>query len=203
MKDYSHVFNAHPRYIDSLYSSYKKDPASVDPGWRLFFEGFEFAQSGNGYAAVRPEAAPVGDAREFGVMSIIHGYRTRGHLLSTTNPIRRRKDRQPHLSLEDYNLSEEDLGQSFQAGVEIGLPGATLGEILHRLQLIYCGNIGFEYAHIDDFEKKRWLRAKIESRPGLGTSDDYGLDLTTKKRILEKLNGAVVFERFLHTKYVG
>lgn len=29
------------------------------------------------------------------------------------------------------------------------------------------------------------------------------MDIDTKKRILEKLNGAVVFERFLHTKYVG
>src|SRR5690606_34631680 len=25
----------------------------------------------------------------------------------------------------------------------------------------------------------------------------------TKKRILDKLNGAVVFEKFLHTKYIG
>jgi 2-oxoglutarate dehydrogenase E1 component len=206
MKDYSHIFNAHPQYIDTLYQSYQKDPGSVDQGWRLFFEGFEFAQSGNGH--VTEVAASPGDTlseaiKEFGVMSIIHGFRQRGHLLSTTNPIRQRKDRRPHLDLADYNLSQEDLGKVFKAGMEIGMPDATLEDILQRLRLIYCGNIGFEFAHIENREKRIWLKEKIEKRPSLGVSDDYGLDLTTKKRILEKLNGAVVFERFLHTKYVG
>ena len=206
MKDYSHVFNAHPQYIDALYQSYQQNPENVDEGWRLFFEGFEFGQNGNGHdaAQVTPSALPVADAiKEFGVMSIIHGFRNRGHLLSTTNPIRQRKDRRPHLDLADYNLSESDLDKPFQAGMEIGMPESTLAEILQRLRLIYCGNIGFEYNHIENREKRVWLKERIEHRFGLGDSDDYGLDLDTKKRILEKLNGAVVFERFLHTKYVG
>jgi 2-oxoglutarate dehydrogenase E1 component len=205
MKDYSHVFNAHPQYIDALYQSYQQDPSSVDQGWRLFFEGFEFAQQGNGHAAIQPSpSTPLSDAiKEFGVMSIIQGFRSRGHLLSTTNPIRQRKDRRPHLDLADYNLSEEDLGKTFKAGMEIGMTESTLADILQHLRLIYCGDIGFEYAHIENRQKRIWLKDKIENRPGLGTSDDYGLDLPSKKRILEKLNGAVVFERFLHTKYVG
>lgn len=205
MKDYSHVFNAHPQYIDSLYKSFQQDPGSVDQGWRLFFEGFEFAQQGNGHAPSR--AQPIGTSadaiKEFGVMSIIHGFRNRGHLLSTTNPIRQRRDRRPHLDLADYNLTEADLGKPFTAGMEINMPESTLEEILQRLRLIYCGDIGFEYAHIENFQKRMWLRDQIENRKGLLSGDDYGLSLETKKRILEKLNGAVVFERFLHTKYVG
>ena len=206
MKDYSHIFNAHPQFIDHLYQSYQKDPESVDPGWRLFFEGFEFAQHGNGHAEApaAPSIAGGQDAqKEFGVMSIIHGFRNRGHLLSTTNPIRQRKDRKPHLDLADYHLSNEDLGRTFQAGMEIGLKDATLDAILQHLRLIYCGNIGFEFGHIDSWEKRIWLKERIERRPGLIEGDDYGLDVETKKRILEKLNGAVVFEKFLHTKYVG
>ncbi|HSF90012.1 MAG TPA: 2-oxoglutarate dehydrogenase E1 component [Saprospiraceae bacterium] len=205
MKDYSHIFNAHPQYIDSLYKSYQQDPTSVDQGWRLFFEGFEFGHQGNGQATGSiPAVAPLSDAiKEFGVMSIIHGFRNRGHLLSTTNPIRQRRDRRPHLDLADYHLSEDDLGRVFQAGMEIGMPDSTLDAILQHLRLIYCGDIGFEFAHIENREKRMWLKERIEKRPGLGVSDDYGLDLPTKKRILEKLNGAVVFERFLHTKYVG
>jgi len=206
MKDYSHVFNAHPQYIDSLYQAYLKDPGSVDQGWRVFFEGFDFGQNGNGHVTTEVTTPSVGvsDAiKEFGVMSIIHGFRNRGHLLSTTNPIRQRKDRRPHLDLADYNLSEADLGKTFQAGMEIGMAESTLEEILQRLRLIYCGNIGFEYAHIENREKRVWLKERIEHRPGLGERDDYGLDIESKKRILEKLNGAVVFERFLHTKYVG
>ena len=205
MKDYSHVFNAHPQYIDSLYKSFQQDPGSVDQGWRLFFEGFEFAQQGNGHASLAAQhAGTSSDAiKEFGVMSIIHGFRNRGHLLSTTNPIRQRRDRRPHLDLADYNLTEEDLGKPFKAGMEINMPESTLEEILQRLRLIYCGDIGFEYAHIENFQKRMWLRDQIEHRKGLLSGDDYGLSLDTKKRILEKLNGAVVFERFLHTKYVG
>ncbi|HZV69890.1 MAG TPA: 2-oxoglutarate dehydrogenase E1 component [Saprospiraceae bacterium] len=206
MKDYSHVFNAHPQYIDSLYQSYQKDPASVDPGWRLFFEGFEFGQNENGHAegVSSPPAGPLTDAvKEFGVMSIINGFRNRGHLLSTTNPIRQRRDRKPHLDLADYNLSEDDLGKVFSAGIEIGLKDARLEDILDRLRLIFCGNIGFEYAHIENRTKRMWLSDRIEKRVIREENDDYGLSLDTKKRILEKLNGAVVFEKFLNTKYVG
>ena len=205
MKDYSHVFNAHPQYIDSLYQSFLQDPNSVDAGWRLFFEGFEFAQNGNGHAetVTIPKAEITDAVKEIGVMSIINGFRNRGHLLSTTNPIRPRKDRRPHLDLADYNLTEDDLERVFTAGIEIGMPNAKLADILKKLKLIFCGNIGFEYAHIENREKRMWLADRIERRKLKEENDDYGLDINTKKRILEKLNGAVVFEKFLHTKYVG
>ena len=49
MKDYSYVFNAHPTYIESLYKEFKSNPTAIEDGWRTFFEGFEFAQNGNGH----------------------------------------------------------------------------------------------------------------------------------------------------------
>src|SRR3989337_3594820 len=183
MKDYSHVFNAHPQYIDNLYQAFRKDPASVDPGWRLFFEGFDFGQNGNGASAEVQSAKSEGlpeAKKEFGVMSIINGFRNRGHLLSTTNPIRARKDRRPHLDLTDYHLSDEDLEKVFNAGIEIGMSAAKLKDILHRLRLVFCGNIGFEYAHIESREKRVWLSERIEKRAIKENSDDYGLDLNTK-----------------------
>jgi 2-oxoglutarate dehydrogenase E1 component len=200
MKDYSYVFNAHPAYIDALYKQYSNDPQSVEDGWRTFFEGFEFAQQSNGTDASDALAITEAIRKEFHVLSIVHGYRTRGHLLSTTNPIRTRRDRSPALKLEDYNLTEDDLGKSFTAGMTIGMECATLSEIVDRLHEIYSGNIGFEFAHIEDNAKRKWLREKIENR---NLAPGFGLDLKTKERILEKLNGAVIFERFLHTKYVG
>lgn len=201
MKDYSYVFNAHPSFIEEMYKKYETDENSVDSGWRLFFEGFEFGDSkvavnGNGKA----EAPFTNSEKEFGVLSIIHGFRSRGHLLSTTNPIRERRDRKPHLDLSDYSLSDSDLDKTFKAGEELGLKNATLRQIIDRCHKIYAGHIGFEYAHIENREKRMWLRDKIENRD-LG--DSYGLDHDKKKRILEKLNGAVIFERFLHTKYIG
>ena len=111
MQDYSYVFNAHPEFIDSMYAKYLADPTSVEPGWRTFFEGFEFGGM-NGHtkpAAVAGVSSNV--ERDLSVVSMIIGYRNRGHLLSTTNPIRKRKDRHPHLALEDYQLSAADLDQ--------------------------------------------------------------------------------------------
>lgn len=197
MKDYSYVFNAHPEYIEHLYQLYREDPSAVEEGWKTFFRGFDFGQNGG---AAMAQTAVEDIRKEFDVLSLIHGYRQRGHLLSTTNPIRKRKDRRPHLTLADYRLGEEDMQKQFSAGWTLSLPKATLAEIYHKLNTIYCGNIGFEFAHIENGDKRKWLREKIENRP---LTPDYGLSLTTKKRILEKLNGAVVFERFLHTKYVG
>lgn len=201
MKDYSYVFNAHPKYIEDLYQKYRKDPESVEVGWRTFFSGFEFAQNGHSAAdSASSDTIPERADKEIQVLSIINGHRHRGHLLSTTNPIRARRDRQPHLNLEDYNLYEKDLDTPFQVGREIGLPNASLREILAKLKTIYCGSIGFEYAHIENREKRLWLQDRIENRV---LEDDYGLDIEKKKRILYKLNGAVVFEKFLHTKYIG
>ena len=207
MSDYSYIFNAHPSFIESMYQKYQADPTSIDQAWRTFFQGFDFASShsnGNGNGAVNGSHEATVDAsnleKEFGVASIIHGFRDRGHLLSTTNPIRKRRDRSPHLDLNDYNLSEKDLTKVFKAGEEIGLKNATLQQILDRLNEIYCGNIGFEYAHIENKAKRMWLRKKIES---VQAKTGFGLQIEDKKRILEKLNGAVTFERFLHTKYVG
>ncbi len=215
MSDFSYVFNAHPSYIESLYKQYQDNPESVEDGWRTFFAGFEFSEqdtksTANGTSngatngihngKTTPTIGSNDRKKEFGVMSIIHGYRNRGHLLSKTNPIRERRDRKPHLDLNDYNLTEADQDQVFQAGAEIGMQNGTLKEILKRLRTIYTGSIGFEYAHIEKREKRMWLRDKIENRP-LG--NDYGLSIEKKKRILEKLNGAVGFEDFLHTKYIG
>ena len=209
MNDYSYVFNAHPAFIESMYKKFQEDPASVEDGWRSFFQGFEFAanSNGNGNGTSNGTAtAPTGTSatlneKEFGVQSIIHGFRSRGHLKSTTNPIRSRRDRKPHLELSDYQLEESDLGKVFASGAEVGMPNATLQEIIDRMKKVYCGNIGFEYTYIEDREKRMWLRDKIENHEAM--KGDYGLSIDKKKRILHKISDAVGFENFLHTKYIG
>jgi 2-oxoglutarate dehydrogenase E1 component len=196
---YSYISNAEAEYVDQLYKKYLEDPNNVEEGWRLFFEGFNYSKNGASAPSIDIQKGQELD-KEFGVQSIIHGFRDRGHLLSTTNPIRKRRDRKPQLDLEDYGLTEADLDEKFIAGKEIGMEQATLREILDRLHQIYCGNIGFEYAHIEEKDKRTWLKRMIESHH---PNQSYGLTNEDKKRILEKLNGAEVFERFLHTKYIG
>ncbi len=201
MADYSHVFNAHPSFIDAMYEQYKADPNSVQQDWRLFFEGFDFASSSaNGHGTLEStKFSDKIDRREFRVWSLIKAFRSRGHLESTTNPIRERRNRNAKLELSDFDLSEKDLDDKFLIGHEIGMENATLREILGRLRKVYTGSIGFEYHDIQDREKRRWLRRKIER----STYHSEGMSMDKKQRILEKLNGAVVFEQFLGKKYVG
>ncbi|MEM9991624.1 MAG: thiamine pyrophosphate-dependent enzyme, partial [Bacteroidota bacterium] len=206
MNDYSFIANAHPSFIDKMYQQYQQDPESVEQGWRTFFKGFDFASNLNGisqdatHSTATAEAVSTNMDKELKVLSYIKAHRNRGHLLSTTNPIRSRRDRNPTLALSDFGLSEADNNTHFQVSAELGLPGGvTLAEISARLKAVYCGNIGFEYHHIQDRSKRRWLRSLIEQQE----TNAYGLGDTQKHRILEKLNGAVIFERFLHTKYIG
>jgi 2-oxoglutarate dehydrogenase E1 component len=45
MKDFSYITSSHPAYIENLYQDFIKDPNSVDPEMKKFFEGFDFAVS--------------------------------------------------------------------------------------------------------------------------------------------------------------
>ena len=178
-----------------MYQKYQQDPDNLEDGWRSFFEGFDFGANGS----VSGSSGPL-DTKEAGVLWMINGFRTRGHLLSITNPIRQRRDRRPTLDLSDYGLSESDIDTPFEISSEIGLESGTLGQVIERLRQIYCGHIGYEYAYIADRERRHWLKSRIENT---ATAKNYGLNDKQKRRILEKLNGAVIFESFLNKKYVG
>ena len=204
MKDFSYITQSHPAYIESLYNDYIQNPESVDPELRKFFEGFDFAISSgvNGHAvtAAEPTTGVAVDgnqlAKEFAVYNLILAYRKNGHLVANTNPIRKRKDRGANLDLKFFGLNDTDLGQTLAAGKYVGLGNATLQQIVDRLKRIYCGHIGVEYQYIVSQEKIDWLQNEIEKfhTPFL---------IEQKKRILQKLNEGVIFEKFLHTKYIG
>ncbi|MEL7123125.1 MAG: thiamine pyrophosphate-dependent enzyme, partial [Bacteroidota bacterium] len=203
MSDFSFLTNAHPSYVESLYEKFIQNPESLDSSWQAFFKGFDYSHNNNGDSAVAKSAdksVGVLDAKEIQVLALIKAFRNRGHLLSTTNPIRQRRDRKPNLNLADFNLSDADLDKKFLATAEAGLPNSTLRELIDHMKKVYCGNIGFEYHHISNRLKRRWIRTRIENHH---PDDSYGIPLEKKRRILEKLNGAVIFEKFLHTKYVG
>lgn len=196
MDKYSYIANADVNYIDELYKSYQQDPESVDHSWRKFFEGFEFSMQK--YGENGAASAAVESPKETRVRNLIHAYRSRGHLKSDTNPVRQRRNHNVKLSLSDFDLGEEDLNTEFEVGAEIGLGKAPLKKIVETLDKIYLGPIGFEYMHIRDSEILDWFKKKCEAQAG-----DFQKDIDNKRRILSKLNEAVVFENFLHTKYLG
>jgi 2-oxoglutarate dehydrogenase E1 component len=201
MKDFSYITHSHPAYIENLYNDYVQNPDSVDPEYRKFFEGFDFAisQGANGQPAPAREggvdAAQL--TREFSVYNLIQAYRKKGHLVAHTNPVRPRKNRGANLDLKYFGLGEADLGQSFAAGQFIGLGTATLQQILDRLQKIYTSNVGVEYQYISKPGRAEWIEREVE------TTLQQPVPLEKKRRILEKLNQGVIFEKFLHTKYIG
>jgi len=200
MDKFSYISNADSAYIDELYKSYQQDPDSVDESWRKFFEGFDFSvthfgKNGSNGTALAEEGI---SAKEIGVRDLIHAYRTRGHLRSKTNPVRTRRDRKAILDLSDFGLGDDDLDTEFDVGNVIGIGRASLRKIYESLQKIYEGTIGFEYMYIREPDVLAWLKRKIEyDSLNFNPTDDE------KKRILRKLNEAVVFENFLHTKYIG
>jgi 2-oxoglutarate dehydrogenase E1 component len=206
MKDFSYITNSHPAFIEETYKAFVQDPSSVDPDLKKFFEGFDFAVSnghaGTGAAESAATSSTTSNAgidwqKEINVYRLILGYRNRGHLLALTNPIRPRKDRQANLDLSYFGLSDSDLSQTFQAGKFVGLGAATLKNILTHLQTCYTSSVGAEFKYISNKEKVSFLIAEME------TNFKAPIHLDKKKHILEKLNQGVIFEKFLHTKYIG
>src|SRR5450432_2307967 len=211
MKDFSYITNSSPAFIENLYRDFVKDPGSVDPELKIFFEGFDFAINNNkngvnGNAVTTPVAPAAGTSapspdvdwmQEIRVYRMILGYRNKGHLLAKTNPIRTRKDRGANIELGFYGFTEADLDKEFHAGNLLGLGTTTLRNIYNHLEKSYAGHIGIEFKYISDQTKVDWLTNEIEKK----ILDPIALE--KKKRILEKLNQGVMFEKFLHTKYVG
>ncbi|MEY2924707.1 MAG: hypothetical protein RLZZ337_1255, partial [Bacteroidota bacterium] len=200
MLNHSYLSNADVDSVDHLYQQYKKDKSSVDESWQRFFEGFDLAYGDLGLAEDGLGAVVSEDMmKEINVLHLINnGYRTRGHLFTKTNPVRKRRTYAPDLAIENFGLSQADLDKTFNAGVEIGIGPATLRDIIAHCETTYCQSIGVEYMYITQPERKEWLQRKMESRKN---TPDFSIE--QKKLTLEKLNEAVAFENFLHTKYVG
>lgn len=196
MDKLSYLSNANSEYIDSLYQSYKEDPNSIDFGWQKFFEGFDFGRGSE--AGVVSAETPDHFLKEIKVLNLINGYRQRGHLFTKTNPVRERRSYFPGKELSTFGLEDSDLNTVFNAGVEVGLGAATLREILALVEQTYCQSIGVEYKYVRNPEKLKWFEHRMESERN---TPNFNID--TKKRILSKLNEAVVFENFLGTKFLG
>ncbi len=135
--------------------------------------------------------------KEIQVYRLISGYRNKGHLIAKTNPIRERKDRNAQLDLNYFNLKEQDLQERFLVSNIIGLTNATLQEIIDLLQKTYTQHIGIEYKYISNQEIIDWIKNHIEYNFFQPFPNEK------RKRILEKINQAVVFENFLQKKFVG
>jgi len=201
MDRFSFLGSAHIGFIDELYEKYLRLPDSVEPSWRAFFQGYDFAREGYSFEAREIEMSEVPDdlRKEFLVIDLINDYRKRGHLFTATNPVRSRRKYSPSLDLANYGLSDKDLATPFMAAGEVGLPApSALAEIVRHLNMAYCQSIGLEFVYIRDKEVVSWILSKIHTN-----ENQPKFNVDQKKAILRKLNEAVSFETFLNTKFVG
>lgn len=205
MKDFQYITNSHPSYIENIYNDYVTNPDSVDVEMKKFFEGYDFAvangTTSNGKVSpvvTETSEAPVSNlTKEFAVYQLIQSYRKKGHLIAKTNPLKERKDRNANLELSNFNLGDVDLNTEFEAGNFLNLGKTTLQNIVAHLQKSYTHHVGVEYSALNDLSKIQWLSNEMEA------GFHKPISLEQKKRILQKLNEGVMFEKFLHTKYIG
>jgi 2-oxoglutarate decarboxylase len=131
------------------------------------------------------------------VHQLINMYRVRGHLIADLDPLGRKEPKtHPELDPIHWGLTIWDLEREFPTGGLAGRDTMPLRDILGVLRDAYARSVGLEYMHIQDVEQKAWIQEQVE-----GTRDD--ITPLEREAILAALNAAEVFEKFLHTKYLG
>jgi multifunctional 2-oxoglutarate metabolism enzyme len=160
-----------------------------------------FRELGNPYLPVRwrtDNPDPVVDKNPR-VIELIAAYRSRGHLMADTDPLRLDNTRfrsHPDLDVLTHGLTLWDLDRVFSVNGFAGAECKKLRDVLSVLRDAYCRNVGVEYTHILEPEQQHWLQDRLEVKHGKPT-------VAQQKYILSKLNAAEAFETFLQTKYVG
>ena len=186
--------------IEAAYTAWLDNPDSVDPTWRAFFQGFTLCHAGSG----SPAGAPAGGVslidslKQSLVHSLISHYRWLGHTQAHLDPLSDPPPPSPRLALSEFGLSAADLETSFDVGHFLTGGQMKLRDIIANLQATYRGRIGVECIHIQDTEVRRWLQEKMET-----TRNSRAFTKQQKTRILRRIHKAELFEKFLHTRYVG
>jgi 2-oxoglutarate dehydrogenase E1 component len=182
--------------IDQNYQRWQEDPASVDPSWSAFFEGFELGNlpQRNGAAVAVTRESPL----QTRIDGLVYAYRTLGHTIARVNPLAEKRPENPLLSLRELGFSEKDLDLRVSSKFFANNEEMTLREMIARMQKIYADSIGAEFMHIQNTRIRNWVLHRLESRP-----DKHSTPRQVKIGILRALLEAESFEGFLHSRYVG
>jgi 2-oxoglutarate dehydrogenase E1 component len=206
-------------YVEGLYEQYLDNPASVANEWRHYFDALGSSpvperSHGPVVAAVAARtqqnvprgatpsgATGVASQKQAAVSRLVQLYINRGHLVANIDPLGLLQRPRPRvLSLEYAGLSEADLDTEFYTAARNDwIPKqASLREIISRLQQVYCGHIGAEFAHISDSDERLWLQDEFQ----LGRMQ-HRFSADERRNLLGQLTAAEGLERYLHTRYVG
>jgi 2-oxoglutarate dehydrogenase E1 component len=189
-------------FVEDLYFAWLQDPASVDDRWRAYFETLPPVPDAAPAPSAWPARAPRDgvavrpDDREAFLLRVdrlVNAWRTFGHLMADLDPLGLERRRAERLDLAEFGLTDADLDRS------LGEPGAgTLRELVGRLQETYGRTLGVQLGHIQDRELRGWLEHRMER-----TRNRLTLTPEVKRKLLEKLIQAGMFEQFLGTRFLG
>jgi 2-oxoglutarate dehydrogenase E1 component len=221
MRGTSCLFGANAPFIEGLYEAYLKDPESIEPRWRDYFDELRRLDNGNGREDVshldvqqrfarnarerRAHAVRAFEGRsqlgekQFGVLQMISAYRFQGVRYARLDPLGRLEPtRVPELDPEFYGLTPADMRTVFNTGSLFGPREMALEDLLQMLRDTYCRTIGAEYMYLSDMSHKRWVQERLET-----IRSTPGYDAAYRRHILERLTAGETLEKYLHTKYVG
>ncbi len=187
--------------IDENYRRWQENPASVDPSWAAFFEGFELGNlpQRNGAAVAAPPRAGVREnPLQTRVDGLVYAYRTLGHTIARVNPLAEKRPENPQLTLRELGFSEKDLDLRVSSKFFLDNEEMKLREMIARLEKIYADSIGAEFMHIQNTRIRNWVLHRLESRP-----DKRQTARAVQIALLRTLLEAESFEVFLHSRYVG
>lgn len=207
-------------FIEDLYADYLRDPKSVAPDWRGYFETLS---GGNGAAqpATRlgPRFAPTSifsppgkgcphcpnlrqDAElasiQHRVDQLIRNYRVRGHIVARVDPLGMERPEPAELTPDLYGFTEAMLDRPFAGKRFNGQALVTVRQIIQHMRNTYCRSIGVQFMHIDDLAVRNWLQERMEA-----SENRVDLSRDEQIRILTRLTDATIFEEFIQRKYVG
>ncbi|HEY3915106.1 MAG TPA: 2-oxoglutarate dehydrogenase E1 component [Verrucomicrobiae bacterium] len=194
-------------FVERLYTEFARDPASVAPDWRRYFERIR-----NGEPAEAPRMAPSVQPRsetaepdetktgslQYRVNQLVRNYRVRGHNIAAVDPLGRPRPTPPELEISFYGFSELDMERLVDCELFPANRKRSLREIIQQLQDTYCRSIGVQYMHIDNSAIRRWLEERME-----GSRNRLELTREEQIRIFTRLTNAVTFEEFIRKKFVG
>jgi 2-oxoglutarate dehydrogenase E1 component len=197
-------------FLEEQYEVFKQNPKGVEPSLYWLFTGADLYGSGDGFASNRatngyhrplPLSTLNVEARvQTAAVRLINSYRLSGHLIARSNPLQDPPAKPPYeLDPSRFAVSEADLDTEIDGSMLFGTDGKiTLRELLAELQATYCGSVGFEFMHVQNFDARIWLVQQMEP-------SNFRIDPKPDLRIrtLTLLRRAEIFENFLQTKFLG